>query len=130
QRHPLLRAHIDIDHKGIAYFVTTEPPIPIPVEVQTRQGGDHWKSIFIPACVRSFAPQMPLMRLIWLQSATVSDLVFICHHTICDGRSVLTLINEALKILAQPTLQLDTYDAATPLSCYVPAALQRKLSHR
>ena len=130
QRHALLGAHIDIDHKGIAYFVTTEPRVPIPIEIHTRQGNDHWKSIFIPACLQPFAPHTLLMRLVWLQSQMVSDLVFVCHHAICDGRSVLTLINETLQILAQPTLQLDTYDAATPLIHYVPAALQRKRSQR
>jgi len=123
-RHPLLQATICIDKKGIAYFVKLGDKEPIPLTIQIRRSDDDWKEAFIPACVQPLGQNVPLMRIIWLRSATVSDMLFICHHCICDGKSVLNLVDETLQVLAKPEVVLAPYDASLPLTHFIPAKIK------
>jgi len=124
-RHPLLNVCIDTDERGFLHFVGSEKILPISLEIKTRQSDDDWKAVFIPACVLPFDENSPLMRVIWLRSATVSDLMFICHHCICDGKSILNLLDEVLRVTTSSTVDLGFYDASLPLTDFIPAAVKR-----
>lgn len=121
-RHPLLQARIAVEEGGHSYFVNDLENPQIALDIRERENDEDWKNVFIPACVLPFHVGIPLMRVIWFQSERISDLMFVCHHCICDGKSILNLIDETLQVLAKPDLELGSYDATAPISDYIPDA--------
>jgi NRPS condensation-like uncharacterized protein len=51
----------------------------------------------------------PLVRMVWIKSEGVSELMLIGHHCICDGASLITIFREILQVLDQPDMQLTPY---------------------
>lgn len=105
QRHPLLRANIEVDRQGTPYFV--EHPAPIPCWVIPRQGDPHWQKQVVQELARPFVwSAAPLMRVVLLHASHQSDLIVVCHHAIADGIAVVNLLQELLVLLSQPDAEL------------------------
>ena len=124
-RHPLLSANVWEDEARIPYFVKQNPVQKISVRIVKRQTSKDWKKESTAECLTPFdTAGGPLFRLVWIKSDNISDLIFVAHHCICDGRSVLNLIDETLKLLAEPEKELETYESFSSIQNFIPADIR------
>ncbi|MHC5674438.1 phthiocerol/phthiodiolone dimycocerosyl transferase family protein [Nostoc sp.] len=102
RRHPLLAVRIAGDDNQPPRFVSEGVP-PIPLRVVSRPGNDHWcleteAELSLPfSCSTG-----PLLRIVFLQGARVSELIITCHHSIGDGLSAIYLIRDILQEISTP----------------------------
>lgn len=123
-KHPLLRVVIREDDKGNPYFVSDTQISPIPVHIIHRTSDTDWQAISAVEWSNPFnAGQGPLARVVWLRSATVSELLLVCPHCICDGTSILTLMRELLQVLDKPETLLTPYHSFESIRSFIPADL-------
>jgi NRPS condensation-like uncharacterized protein len=109
-KHPALHAVIKEDYKKVPHLISCDSLSAIPVRVVERQGDDDWKNESETEWSRPFNERnAPLARVIWLKGAAVSELLLVCPHCICDGRSISTLMSEILSLLDDPAKKLDDY---------------------
>jgi DNA-binding transcriptional regulator/RsmH inhibitor MraZ len=110
QKHPLLRARIEEDGKGVPFFVISDVVPEIPVEVQARLSGEDWERVSHTEWSKPFDKTLgPLARVVWLKSDEVSDLLVVCAHCICDGTSFVTLMRELLVLMDRPEEVMPRY---------------------
>jgi len=124
QKHPLLRVVIREDEKGAPYYVTDTQIAPIPIDIRERYTNDDWQQVSVDEWYKPFqVSQGPLARVVWLKSDSVSELLLICPHCICDGSSILTLLREMLMVLDNPLLELTPYSSFEAIEDLLPPAL-------
>lgn len=110
QKHPLLQMQIDDKQTGGPYFILNENIGEIPVRVIERKGEDDWLNESKAEWNKLFdGENEPLARVVWLKDAEVSDILLVLPHCICDGSTLVTLLQELLFLLDQPDLQLTPY---------------------
>ncbi|MEG4207177.1 hypothetical protein QUA20_25015 [Microcoleus sp. Pol7_A1] len=102
RRHPLLAVKIAVNEHQQPRFVSEGVP-PIPLRVVQRQGDHHWcqeteAELSLPF---SYSTE-PLLRVVFLQGEAVSELIFTCYHSICDGLSTIYLIRDILQEISTP----------------------------
>ena len=125
-RHPLLSVNVLEDEAGIPYFMTNENIGHIPVRVANRYTDDDWEKETTFECLTSFdVTNGPLMRVVYLKSSAASDLILVCHHCICDGRAILNLLDETLRLLEDPQIEIGSYTSFTSLNDFIPDAIRR-----
>jgi NRPS condensation-like uncharacterized protein len=96
QQHPLLRVRIEVDHAGQPKFVEHSAPIPLKVLERTHE--QQWQQELEAELSRSFDwSTAPLVRVLLLQSETMSELIVTCHHAIADGLSAAYLIRDIVQ---------------------------------
>ena len=96
-RHPLLRCLI-VERDGRPWFEMQQHPPPIALRILGRNGDNGWMTTSARELQRRFDGRSePLARLTWLRGEDHSELVLVCHHAICDGRSLMTLLGELLR---------------------------------
>jgi NRPS condensation-like uncharacterized protein len=122
-RHPMLRVTVQEDEKGKHWFVT--PPVlkEIPVRVVQRRGEDDWIKESVNEWATLFDTSGPLVRLVWLRSEKVSDILITIHHCVFDGGSVLAMARELLVWLDEPGKEILSYQPFTTVRDLVPAAV-------
>ena len=119
-KHPLLRARV-VEEAGEPYFVLDEGVPEIPVQVIERKSDEDWRAITVAQWNVPFETQAgPLLRLLWIKSDEVSELMLVGHHCICDGGSIITLLREILLVLDQPDTELVPYTSYSSLADLVP----------
>jgi len=104
QRHPLLLARIESLEDGSAVF---RPALGTDFDIQPvdRREPFDW-------CTRALEAQQapfdldtgPLVKFALIHGTEATDLVVICHHTICDGRSLVELLKELIAHLGDSTM--------------------------
>jgi hypothetical protein len=100
-KNPIMNSRVELDARREAWFVPRSDGIY--VEAITREDDDHWRRVAEQEQVRGFDPAAgPLMRVILLRGDDRSDLFLVVHHCICDGFSMLILMNDLLEFLADP----------------------------
>jgi NRPS condensation-like uncharacterized protein len=120
-KHPLLTVGVQEDSKGMPWFVTLSPLPEIPVRIIERASEEDWMRESERECAQRFDMQNgPLLRMVWLRSGVVSDLILVCHHCICDGASIVTLFREILTLIDQPNLAIGHYDTFNTVADLVP----------
>ncbi|AFZ22397.1 putative polyketide synthase component [Cylindrospermum stagnale PCC 7417] len=102
RRHPLLAVRIATEDGQPPRFVS-EGVANIPLRVVKRQGDEHWcqeaeAELSLPFSWNSG----PLLRVVFLQGAVVSELIITCHHSIGDGLSALYLLRDILLEISTP----------------------------
>lgn len=126
KRHPLLRVGIVKEDNGTPFFIERKDISEIPVRLVTRHGNEDWEKEAISECLTPFASKdQPLARLVWIKSDEISDLIFVGHHCICDGRSVLNMMDETLRLLAQPQLDIGAYHSFSSVEDFIPDAVRQ-----
>lgn len=121
-KHLLLRAGVLPDKKGLPHFVTNEQITPIPVRIIERRGDDDWQEESVNEWATPFDMQNgPLCRVAWIRAENISELILVCHHCICDGGSVATLLQEILAVLDQPDMELRPYASFDAIEDLIPA---------
>lgn len=107
QKHSLLRVRIDELENG-PYFILNPSVNLIPVRVVERITDNDWLTESETEWFKLFdGKDEPLARLVWIRSATVSELLLVMPHCICDGTTAVTLMREMLTLLDDPELELD-----------------------
>ncbi|MDQ6481216.1 condensation domain-containing protein [Dyadobacter sp. LHD-138] len=131
KRHPMLRVNVLEDDKNIPYFSTKDSACEIPVRIVTRHSNGDWKKEYNIECLTPFdCKNGPLIRVVWLKSDTESDLIFTCHHCICDGKTILNLIDETLHLLEQPDAAMGTYDTFASILDFIPETVKNNRINR
>ncbi|WPU91404.1 condensation domain-containing protein [Mucilaginibacter sabulilitoris] len=123
EKHPLLKAFIEVDKYNMPWFVVDEAADnPIPVRTMARISDDDWETEVTNEWSTSFnTGKGPLMRVIWIKGEHASDLILVMHHCLCDGRTAMSILADLLKVLNNS--QTDIGKQAPILSMYdiVPA---------
>jgi NRPS condensation-like uncharacterized protein len=108
-KHPLLRANV-VEEDGELYLSFMENPPNIPVRIVERNSGEQWRNVTVAEWKTPFNMQEgPLIRMVWIKSEGVSELMLIGHHCVCDGTSLLTIFREILQVADEPDVQLTPY---------------------
>lgn len=129
-KHPLLRCVIEESASG-PQFVLQEKPQPIPLRMIERKGEGDWQFEVRREWTTPFrADSEPLIRMVWLYSDGIHELMLIGHHCICDGHSGINLLRELLSIYDQPEQNLRPYDTLSGAEDIVPSTVQRSSGFR
>jgi len=109
-KHPLLRVSIEDDQKGGPYFITNQQVKPIPVRITERLTDDDWLKESETEWYKLFDQEnVPLARIVWVRSATVSELLLVMPHCVCDGTTCVALMTELLSLTDNPDRDLEVY---------------------
>ncbi|GAG35786.1 unnamed protein product, partial [marine sediment metagenome] len=110
QRHPLLGVHIEFDDNHQVWF-TSRNTLDIPLKVYTRLSDKAWIEV---CCEENRIPfqldKGPLLRIIWVKDTSVSELILLGQHAICDGTSFVFLMRDLLTYLGEPTIKVEVLD--------------------
>lgn len=102
QMHPLVGAKIVFDDEYNAWFSTDNVIKPI-FKTVNRISDTQWLEELQHEIQIPFNPETgPIIRFVLLHSETVSDLVVICNHSICDGMSLIYLVRDLLNSYTNP----------------------------
>lgn len=124
-RHPLLRCNVGLNGKNVPAFVTNPDISTIPLEIIERTSDILWEEISLTEWERPFdLAEAPPARLIWLQSETVSDLLLVCPHCVCDGSGFVTLMRELLLLLDDPEMEMEPYEGFQSVDALIPAPIR------
>ncbi|AWV06078.1 condensation domain-containing protein [Marilutibacter maris] len=136
-KHPLLRCRVEPGEDGAGgtrpWFRLQEDPAPIRLRIIERNSGGDWQRRSRQEWSQLFDPSEPLVRVTWLRGVETSELLLVCHHCLCDGRSIVTLLREILSLCADPRRDIGTHPSLQSLQEILPAAvwndprLQRRL---
>ena len=107
QRHTNLRVRIREDHDHVPWF-TSQGVGEIPVEIVQRESDDHWIKVHQEASKIPFEfEERPAIRFILVHSPTISELIILCHHILCDGLSLAYLARDIMVHLGDPTREVE-----------------------
>jgi NRPS condensation-like uncharacterized protein len=130
RKHPHLRARV-IEENGHPYFLFSESPAKIPLRVVERHSDEDWRSITVEEWKTRFnMAQGPLVRIVWIKSDEVSELMLTGHHCICDGASLIAIFGEILELIDRPDLQLTPYPPLQSLQDLIPHEITSDLKLR
>ncbi len=124
RKHPMLRCSVEDGDPPT--MVLEDRPQPIPLRIAERIDNEEWqRQSHIERETRFDTARAPLMRLTWVRGrdaqGEVGELVLACHHVICDGMSMLTLLREILALCADPALDIGTHTGFNALEDILPA---------
>lgn len=126
--HPLIGARVVTDNKHEAWF-TDEGVSPISLKVIKRTSDRQWIDIVENQEIIPFDFEKgPLIRFILLQSEEISDIIIICQHSICDGISLINLIQDIILLLSEPETEVKKIETVLPTSNnFTPVPFRFKL---
>lgn len=129
--HPLLCSVIVEDDKGVPFFERSDAPASIPVRVKERQTDDDWIGTSMESWTTVFdGRKQPMMDLVWLRGAGVSELLMTFHHCFCDGRGALRLMNDLLTFLDKPEETVCAPTTLVALDDLIPAHIRKSNGRR
>ena len=100
-KHAILRCRVTWED-GRPYFVMEDKPAPVPLRIMARQTDEDWFEVSTQESLQRFdGGCQPLARMVWLQGEQRSELLLVCSHALCDGRSLVTLMREILLLCDQ-----------------------------
>ncbi len=115
RRHPNLRSRI-VDDAGGNLWLTSDGASELEVTCVPRQSENHWIRVVQDSCRTPFDfPVRPAIRFILLQSPSVSELVIVCHHILCDGLSLAYLARDLLTQMGNPDYHVDVLPDPLPI---------------
>ncbi|MBB6107920.1 Uncharacterized protein, contains a NRPS condensation (elongation) domain [Mucilaginibacter lappiensis] len=121
QKHPLLRVRIDEEQEGGPYFITNKHVRSIPIRITERLTDDDWLKESKTEWYKLFdGDNVPLARVVWIRSASVSELLLVMPHCVCDGGTCAALLGEILSLLDNPEQELDTYTSFNSVQELMP----------
>lgn len=124
-RHPLLRTNVGRDKTNVPIFITNPSISPIRLDIIERTSDIQWEEISLLEWERQFdLTKEPAARLVWLKSETVSDLLLVCPHCVCDGSGFVTLMRELLLLLDNPGMDLAPYEGFQSVNSLVAASIR------
>ena len=131
KKHPLLR--VSIDHQSAKYpFFTEEKEIaPIPLRIAERKTDQDWLLESENEWYRIFEDgKKPMAQLVWVKGSTISEILWVMPHCLCDGTTGITLIRELLALLDDPSIQLNSYEGFDSVDDFLPTDFNMKKKKR
>lgn len=132
EKHPLLRAFVEDDEQGMPWFVVKEGENrPIPVRITERLSEEDWEiqTRFEWASVFD-TRKGPLMRMVWIKGAEVSELILVIHHCLCDGGSAMAILSELLLLLDDGAVDIGLEQPILGVNDIVPAEVLKNRKKR
>jgi NRPS condensation-like uncharacterized protein len=115
QRHTLLNVRIKEDDEHTLWF-TSDGVQDIPIQVVARKSDNDWIKIHAEASKLPFPFETrPAIRFILVHSPDVSELIILCHHTICDGMSLAYLARDLMVYLGDSSREVEVLPAPLPI---------------
>ncbi|MDB4923257.1 condensation domain-containing protein [Mucilaginibacter sp.] len=123
EKHPWLNACIKNDENGFPWFVIEkERQNKIPLRIVNRNSDDDWKTESVKEWSTVFdAANGPLIRLVWIKSDIISDLILVVHHCLCDGGAAMVILEELLQILDNADAEIGKEHPINNLSDIIPS---------
>ena len=116
KRHINLRTRIRDDENHDSWFTTENVEDTLVTSIQ-RESDYHWiKEMHRSSKVPFDFNARPAIRFILLQSPSISELLILCHHTICDGLSLAYLVRDIMTHLGDPEKEVEILPAPIPIS--------------
>ena len=110
RRHPLIGVHIEFDDNHQVWFTSRNTP-DIPLKVYPKTSDNAWmKACFEENKIPFQLNTGPLLRVIWVKDTTVSELILLGQHAICDGKSLVYLMRDLLTYLSDSTTSVEVLD--------------------
>ncbi|WP_264530540.1 condensation domain-containing protein [Flavobacterium sp. N502540] len=129
-KHPLLRAEVDLQDKQHPVYVLRENMKPIPLRIVKRQTDTHWLVESEQEWYRQFKGEgSPLAQLVWIKGQQFSELLWVVPHCICDGTSMVTLMQELLALIDNPTLDLEPYPLFQSVNNFLAPQFDHQKKH-
>lgn len=115
-KHPMLRAAITHDARNRPWFISHEEAPEIPLHIQQRLHSDDWRTATVRGWKTIFNTATgPMIEMVWLRGDTLSDLLLVFHHSLCDGASAVAIMQEILQLLEDPDTDIGTSHMVGPL---------------
>ncbi|GGN04247.1 hypothetical protein GCM10010967_43960 [Dyadobacter beijingensis] len=131
EKYAMLRTAIGIDAHGRPYFHMPMARPAIPLRIIERTGDEDWNHETVHELGKSFdIANGPLLRIAWLRSDRVSDLIMAFHHCMCDGGSGVALLTDLLALLDDPQADIGKAPAFQSISELVPAEILNSRRNR
>lgn len=126
-KHPLLRVVVDTQSEKYPFFVEEKEIAPIPLRIVERktdqdwllESQKEWKILFE-------GEKQPLARLVWVKGQDVSEILWVMPHCISDGTTGVTLMQELLQLLDDPSVKLQPYEAFSSIDEFLPSNFNKK----
>ena len=124
-KHLLIRCVVENGSDG-PRFVARDEYAPVPLRIAERMDDFDWEREVRREWVTPFqADQDPLIRLIWLRSNGVHELILVAHHCICDGQSGMTILRDIFTAYDDPHWDSNAYDSIGTIEDLLPEAVLR-----
>jgi len=122
-KHPWLKAVIKHDEKNIPWFEVSEK-VKIPIRILAKREENDWLEESKNEWYKMFNyKEQPLIRFVWIKGDETSDMMFVFHHCLCDGGSALSLLDEFLKLLDNPTYDIGLENPILGIQDVVPSKI-------
>jgi hypothetical protein len=99
RRHPLLRARFG-QAGGRPAFVAAaadDAAVQVPLRIVPMAGDGAWQGLGEAEALRDFEGEL-LWRAILLEGAAYCDIIFVIHHAIADGLSIVRLVHDLMTL--------------------------------
>ena len=97
-------------------WFTTEGAQEIPIDVVARESDQQWIQVCRKAIQVPFEFETrPAIRFVLVRSPTVSELIILCHHILCDGLSLAYLARDLMNHLGEPDRQVEVLPDPAPI---------------
>ena len=123
-KHPLLSVRIDVDSKGRAYFVSDNLVGPL-IRIVDRNSdeqwiNEEWAELHTPIDLRNG----PVTRFVWIKGEHKSELIFVCHHIISDGRAAAYVLRDILFCLGDLNYEIKPYKMLPGVAQLIPKKIR------
>ncbi|NQD72826.1 hypothetical protein HP439_19055, partial [Sphingobacterium shayense] len=131
QKHPMLRTVIENQEDGHPVFVLKENIEPIPLRMLERKTDEDWISISREQWGHLFDnPKKPLAKVLWIKGDSVSEIILVMPHCVCDGATCVTLMRELFSLLDDSEVNLQSYPMFRSVNEFLPADFDVKRKKR
>ncbi|SFN05582.1 Uncharacterized protein, contains a NRPS condensation (elongation) domain [Chryseobacterium oleae] len=131
QKHPLLRTRIDNSSEKYPFFIEEKEMEPIPLRIVERKTDEDWLQESESEWFRLFKDdKKPLAQLVWIRGNEVSEILWVLPHCICDGTSLVNLMQELLGLLDDPSFEMNPYDVFNSVNDFLPVDFNTKKQKR
>ncbi|MBO9690311.1 condensation domain-containing protein [Chryseobacterium sp.] len=122
QKHPMLRTVIDYKSEKYPFFVEEKDITPIPLRIVERKTDEDWLLESQKEWYRLFeGEKQPLARLVWIKGQHTSEILWVMPHCISDGTTGVTLMQELLSLVDDPSVKLESYEAFESVNDFLPS---------
>jgi NRPS condensation-like uncharacterized protein len=131
EKYAMLCTAIGENIDGNPFFFTPATPRHIPLRIVERSGDEDWNRETVHELGTSFDIQNgPLLRITWIRSPEVSDLIMAFHHCMCDGGSGVALLSDLLALLDDPQAEIGMAPAFETIDDLIPAKIRNSRRNR
>ncbi|WP_353718425.1 condensation domain-containing protein [Dyadobacter sp. 676] len=124
EKYAMLQTAIGTDAHGAPYFHIPVSRPHIPLRIVERTGDHDWNRETVRELGTSFdIKNGPLLRVTWVRSGEVSDLVMAFHHCMCDGGSGVALLTDLLTLLDDPQAEIGKAPVFGSIRDLIPAEI-------